>query len=94
MEAQCSATDAEDTVVQRLTHMSLVDRMRLLKKYLRVIENQYLQSDLPAREALVLKIHRLKFSRTDLIASYVNRDPVVDVSGCRLCEFLEAELLP
>ncbi|HHP7234260.1 MAG TPA: hypothetical protein ACFCUC_06495 [Desulfobacterales bacterium] len=92
MKAQCSSTHAEETVVERLTHMSLVDRMMLLKKYTRWIESQYRQCRLDEREAIVLKIHRLKFSRRELIEAYENRVAIIDQPRARFYEFLETEL--
>jgi hypothetical protein len=72
--------------------MSLVDRMMLLKKYTRWTENQYRQCRLGEREAIVLKIHRLKFSRQELIEAYENRVAIIELPGARLYEFLETEL--
>jgi len=92
MEAQCCSNRTEDAVMQRLRNMRLVDRMRLLKKYSRIIEIRCRQNDVRNWESIVLKIHRLKFSGRDLVEAYMERDAVLDLDGCRLHEFLNAEL--
>lgn len=92
MEAHCSSTHAEEAVVEKLRYMSLVDRMMLLKKYMRFIDSRYRQCPSVEREAIIVKIHQLKFSRRDLIDAYETRVPVIDLPEFRLYEFLEAEL--
>lgn len=79
-------------ILTKLEHMSIVDRMLLLKKYMRYTEEKYDLYDESELIDIIIKIHHLKFSKRALLDSILNADPIVDIPGYRFEDFLIREL--
>lgn len=82
----------KDTVFNRLYEMSSFERIRLMDKYSKITEPVF--SSFAEEDVLeiVAKLLNLKFSRSSLIDTFLEEDPVVDSPGYRLNEFLTKEL--
>ena len=86
----CDAKKA--SVVEKLIALNDTERMMLLNKYSRLTENVYCTFRAEKNIDVITKIFLFKFDNDALVEAYVNGDPVVDVPGCRLNEFLDNEI--
>lgn len=80
------------SVVEKLIALNDTERMMLLNKYSRQTENVYCTFRSEKNLDVITKIFIFKFDNDALVEAYVNGDPVVDVPGCRLNEFLDNEI--
>ena len=80
------------SVAEKLIALNDTERMMLLNKYSRQTENVYCTFRCEENIDVITKIFLFKFDNDALVEAYVNDDPVVDVPGCRLNEFLDTEI--
>ena len=86
----CDAKKA--SVVEKISALNDTERMMLLNKYSRLTENVYCTFRAEKNIDVITKIFLFKFDNDALVEAYVNGDPVVDVPGCKLNEFLDNEI--
>ena len=92
MESTKIGYEKKASIVEKLTALNNTERMMLLNKYSRQTENVYCTFESNKNIDIITKIFLFKFDNDALVEAYVNGDPVVDVPGCRLNEFLEIEI--
>ncbi len=93
IELNSMANDKKATVLEKLKLLNSTDRMLLLNKYSRQTENIYCTFRAETNIDIITKIFTLKFNNDALVDTYVNGDPIVDVPGARLSDFLDNEFL-
>ena len=93
MELNTMSEANKSKVLKRLKSLDDTDRMLLMNKYTRQTENVYCTFGVERNIEIITKIFMFKFNKDALIDAYVKGDPVVDVQGNRLNDFLDNELL-
>ena len=91
MEFNSMSDDKKATILEKIKTLNSTDRMLLLNKYSRQTENIYCNFSAEKNIDIITKIFQLKFDNDALVDAYVNRDPIVDVPGCKLSDFLDNE---
>lgn len=84
--------DTKTTVLKKLNAMDEIERMELIDKYCQHTKDVYRNLSPQEYIDISLDIFLLRSSKDDLVASYVNENPVIDHPGCMLHEFLNKEM--
>jgi hypothetical protein len=93
MEFNSIADDKKNIVMERLKGLNNIERIMLLDRYAQRTENIYCIFRTDQKIDIITRIFTLKFNNDALVDTYVNGDPIVDVPGCRLSDFLDNEFL-
>ncbi|MFZ0133831.1 MAG: hypothetical protein WAK95_14925, partial [Desulfobacterales bacterium] len=84
--------DLKKVLIRKIEEMNCLDRMDLLNKYASFAEDTYCNFSHDKINSVISKIVLYKFDRNALIAGLMKGEPIVDAPGCRLSDFLIAEL--
>jgi hypothetical protein len=79
-------------IYKELNEISSFDRIRLIDRYSKITEPVFSKLTEENVLEIVSKLLKLKYTRWSLIDTFISGDPVVDIQGYRLEDFLYREL--